>query len=325
MGYVAAAAVTVWIVGPPARLSLSLYFAKSSALGVVTAAIVICLGYVAHVVAVRRPPKAISYLRRHLRSEVFTLERATAGLVVVALLPPFISTFSSLKAMISFVHPFSFDPLFAELDRALHGGVDPWRLLQPVLGQPMVTSAVSFVYALWFFAMFTALLWYGFSRRALRLRMRFLLSFVITWGLLGTVAATALASAGPCYFGRVTGLADPFAPLMEYLHRAQEIYPVWALTAQERLWELYQSSTLGLGAGISAMPSIHVASAFLVFLAARRTNRIAGVVAAAFFGLILVGSVHLGWHYAIDGYAGVLGAWAVWWVVGRWLIKSSRR
>jgi hypothetical protein len=27
--------------------------------------------------------------------------------------------------------------------------------------------------------------------------------------------------------------------------------------------------------------------------------------------------VHLGWHYAIDGYAGILGAWLLWWLCGR--------
>jgi len=27
----------------------------------------------------------------------------------------------------------------------------------------------------------------------------------------------------------------------------------------------------------------------------------------------------LGFHYAIDIYAGILGAWLIWWVVGRYL------
>jgi hypothetical protein len=39
--------------------------------------------------------------------------------------------------------------------------------------------------------------------------------------------------------------------------------------------------------------------------------------------MILVGSVHLGWHYAIDGYAAIIGTWAIWWIVGRLLERPS--
>ncbi|MBL8905409.1 MAG: hypothetical protein JNM20_01915, partial [Rhizobiales bacterium] len=37
--------------------------------------------------------------------------------------------------------------------------------------------------------------------------------------------------------------------------------------------------------------------------------------------VILFGSVHLAWHYAIDAYAGILIALGVWWLMGpvtRW-------
>ena len=37
----------------------------------------------------------------------------------------------------------------------------------------------------------------------------------------------------------------------------------------------------------------------------------------SFAAIILVATVHLGWHYAIDGYAGILSAWLLWWACGR--------
>ena len=37
--------------------------------------------------------------------------------------------------------------------------------------------------------------------------------------------------------------------------------------------------------------------------------------------MIMLGSVVLAWHYAVDGYAGALIAWAIWSLVGR----SQRR
>jgi hypothetical protein len=43
-----------------------------------------------------------------------------------------------------------------------------------------------------------------------------------------------------------------------------------------------------------------------------------------FAGLILVGSVHLAWHYAVDSYAGILIAVLSWWIAGqlaRWNMR----
>jgi hypothetical protein len=43
--------------------------------------------------------------------------------------------------------------------------------------------------------------------------------------------------------------------------------------------------------------------------------------------MILLGSVHLGWHYAIDAYAGILIAAAAWagagWATGWYLARPT--
>ena len=64
---------------------------------------------------------------------------------------------------------------------------------------------------------------------------------------------------------------------------------------------------------------MHVASTWLVARMLQTNGRNAAVAGWTFFALILVGSVHLGWHYAIDGYLGMLGAWIIWRAVGWWL------
>jgi hypothetical protein len=63
------------------------------------------------------------------------------------------------------------------------------------------------------------------------------------------------------------------------------------------------SSALRIGAGISAMPSLHVTLAFLCFLVAREYARhfLPKLIAALFAAVIFLGSVHLGWHYVSDG------------------------
>ena len=63
---------------------------------------------------------------------------------------------------------------------------------------------------------------------------------------------------------------------------------------------------------ISAMPSVHVAIAVLFALAGREAGRVAGLVLTAYALVVLVGSVHLGWHYAVDGYFAALATGLSW-------------
>jgi hypothetical protein len=105
---------------------------------------------------------------------------------------------------------------------------------------------------------------------------------------------------------------------MQYLYRTNETIPIWALDTQQMLWRDYQHSRTGLGSGISAMPSVHVATATLLALFGWQYSRPYGIALTLFAVIIFIGSIHLGWHYAVDGYAAILGTLAIWWGVGRW-------
>ena len=82
------------------------------------------------------------------------------------------------------------------------------------------------------------------------------------------------------------------------------------------LWEAYNNKEIGQVKGISAMPSMHVSIAFLFALVGWRIHRISGIIFSVFAFLIMVGCVHLGWHYAIDGYVAIACIWLIWWAVG---------
>jgi membrane-associated phospholipid phosphatase len=68
---------------------------------------------------------------------------------------------------------------------------------------------------------------------------------------------------------------------------------------------------------------MHVASSVLLALLGWRLGRTVGIVLTVFAVLIQIGSVHLGWHYAIDGYIGALGAWLIWSFCGKLLQRSA--
>jgi len=283
------------------------------------AAMVFLAAYAVHLRLVVKPAAYWDALRSAVCGRFLTVRRLCLVLPVLLLMPAFGATFTNLKVLIPAVNPFGWDAAFAEWDRLVHFGYDPWRLLQPVLGHPYVTSLVNGFYNLWFVLAYGVFCWQMATTARPRLRMQYILTFILAWVLIGNVMALLLSSAGPVYYGRVTGLPDPFAELMAYLHQASTVSPVPALGIQEMLWRLYEAKGLALGGGISAMPSLHVAIAFSFVLLGRAIDRRLAVAFAAFALMILLGSVHLGWHYAIDGYVSIAATWAIWRSVG-WLL-----
>ena len=104
---------------------------------------------------------------------------------------------------------------------------------------------------------------------------------------------------------------------MAYLRRANEIFPVWAIPVQDVLWQGH----VGKSAmdGISAMPSMHNASALLFALAGYQVSRFAGRLLSAH-------SIHLGWHYAVDSYLAwtlTLVIWFAVWPIARWWHRTA--
>jgi hypothetical protein len=78
--------------------------------------------------------------------------------------------------------------------------------------------------------------------------------------------------------------------------------------------------------GISAMPSVHNASALLMVLVVWNKTLFVRSVAVIHALLIFIGSIHLAWHYAVDSYLAWAMALVIWWAAGplaRWWEASA--
>lgn len=279
--------------------------------------------YAIYVMVFIRPDQLTRYLISSIK-QYMSRARLLRAVPVLLLIPVFISSFTILKSAIPYMHPYAWDSRLAELDMTLHGGVHPWVWLQYILTNPQVTAVINFVYHLWFFIMYAFLYLLTLSTDKPMLRMQFLLSFVISWIVLGTIVATLFSSVGPCYYGLLLqGETNPYAQLMMNLNNANNHVSIMALDVQKLLWTGYRGKDQATALGISAMPSMHVATAVLFALCAWRFNRVSGIVLTIFAVVIMIGSVLLGWHYALDGYVGAAGAYAIWRVVGWALSRSS--
>jgi hypothetical protein len=280
--------------------------------------------FVAALDSVRRDPRnPLQELRRRLLSRS-VVERVPAYLAGGILLAVMMAAFLLNKMLIPVYAPFSWDATFARWDAALFGGIHPWQLLQPFLGYPAVTEFLDFVYALW--VPFVFVFWIGALTRPVpqQLRSQYWLATVASWIVIGILLATAFSSAGPCYFDELLpGVRSPYDGLESYLASVDRSSGLMANEMKAYLWAGHIGLHHGPG-GISAMPSMHNAQAVLFALAAYRLDRRFGHLMAAFAALIFIGSIHLGWHYAIDGIAGAAAAAAIWWAVGIYLRTTPR-
>jgi hypothetical protein len=231
------------------------------------------------------------------------LERIDRRQVVVVglgtlLLALNLTFFCMIKPQLGQLVAFSADPMLARLDHAMFG-VDPWRLLtwfsHPVL---------SLIYHRGWFLWIAFVTFYVLGMPAGANKDRLLISYLMLWSFFGPLVHLAMPAAGPVFYDDL-GFGNRFAELV------QEPY---TRGAANYLWTGYVNKTFNPAGGISAMPSLHLATMFWTLIAIRKTRWV--VAGWAFTIYIFLGSVAIGWHYAVDGIVGGVGAILCYWLAG---------
>jgi len=212
--------------------------------------------------------------------------------------------YSWLKVFLPRLHPVLFDPLLAALDEKLHLGVNPVRFAVEVFPFPAFWRFLDVYYAGFFATMLFAVGWLG-SALSRRDRTRFAAGFAVLW-IGGAWWYLATPAMGPCYaFPGDGAAAQPHLPLQANTQRLllMQYRAVTGAAGPDR------AVSLNAAFGIAAMPSLHVAAqAFVAFVARKRQPRLAFAF-ALIAALTFFGSLATGWHYAVDGYAGILLGW----------------
>ena len=289
--------------GQGAQMAYSIYFGQWTYLFLLFMPAVTLLAAWAWAVVRKNEPR-MSAMQAMLMPE--RVAHLLSGMALMMALMFFQGTFTSIKNILPFLRGgFLYDRTLADVDRWLSFGTDPWLFLESLSASAILRWLIDWNYgALWFLICFGILFYVVTSARAAAVRVRYVSMFMLVWIVCGNILAGFFTSAGPAFYGAVTGDTERFAGLRQMLASGD-----WASTAaafQHYLWSLHESGMAGLGSGISAFPSVHVALiACNAFFIAEISPR-AGAIAFAYVGLIMASSVFLGWHYAVDGYASIL-------------------
>jgi PAP2 superfamily len=247
-----------------------------------------------------KPKSPIKRLCQRLKLFFSNRAQLSNGLPMFGAMLLFMFAFTLFKAKITTFIPFQWDETLDQWDRTLHFGYRPWELLAPMFNSVPATFILNLNYNIWFLVMNLFWVHFAFYTNPGVARTRFFLSYIVCWMVGGSFLATLMSSAGPCYFAVLGHDPQAYAELFEHLRRVNEVVPVWALDAQNMLWALKQEgSAFG---GISAMPSMHNATALLFVLATWNGPKLWRNLLIAHAVLIFLGSIHLGWHYAVDTY-----------------------
>lgn len=204
------------------------------------------------------------------------------------------------------------DELLYAADNAIHLGVNPNRFVLALFPSPGLWRFIDVAYASFIFTLLGGLAWF-LSELSLGERRRFASGFAFLW-LAGSWWYLAAPSLGPCYV-----FPDDYAEVKAAI-------PLQART-QEFLIRQYGAVRKGVPGevglnpafGIAAMPSLHVAGQAFLALWLRRRHPRAALFAWLVTALTFFGSLVTGWHYAVDGYAGLLLAWLSY----RWGVRQK--
>jgi hypothetical protein len=221
----------------------------------------------------------------------------------------FIHAYAWIKLAIPILHPRLFDRELWDLDALLLAGHSPNEFFLALFSAPPALRIIDWTYANIFFASLVIAIGFFGSSPNRWLRVAFMDSNVLLW-LAGAWLYVAVPSLGPAF-----RFPEVWLPLAALLDRTQGFQRI-LMTNYMNVLQFTRGGArpVNVMLGVAAFPSLHVAFQTLVFLWMRRVWRGGEVIFGVFVVAILVGSVVTGWHYLIDGIAGIALAWLCYWI-----------
>jgi hypothetical protein len=213
----------------------------------------------------------------------------------------------------SFIHLFNarvWDRQLALWDVRVHLGLNPGVFLGTLFGNPVALHFVDFVYtALYYLVLvvYTALLLNLLPEAR---RRAFAAAFTFIW-IAGSVVYVALPSWGPVFV-----VPEDYSAALAHMPLTCAVQSVLYEEISSLVRNPNGARRIIYGC-VAAFPSLHVAMVYLLTVASRVVSRRWFRVNVLLLLVMLVGSVVTGYHYLVDGYAGVLLAAALWWLACR--------
>lgn len=226
--------------------------------------------------------------------------RAEAALFLRAalVLLPVLSVHFQLKSFIYLVNPRTWDRFLWDADRVLHLGLSPSLLLTGLFTNGTALSFLDLVYSNLYFLVLVvsvpALLVLAPPSR----RMAFLAAYAFVW-IAGSVLYLAFPSWGPVFV-----VSDVFAETLRHMPATVRVQEVLFGEISSLVRAPLAPRFIRLGC-VAAFPSLHLAVVTVFAVASGWVSRAWFLANLVVVLLMLVGSAVTGYHYLVDGWAGI--------------------
>jgi hypothetical protein len=232
-----------------------------------------------------------------IRSRSWLLEtaRAAFGFALV------IFTYGWIKLIVPVEHPVLYDQALWNLDQAAFFGLAPTLFFLDLFGNGAFLRAIDWAYANIFFTSVLVAGTYFLSEPSRRIRIAFTNGYAVLW-VTGAWLYMLVPSVGPAYRFPDLWLAH------EHSLRVTQSFQALLMRNYQNVLRAAAGQPGGpirIAFGIAAFPSLHVAFQTYVFLWMRRLWKSGEVLFGLFAATIFLGSMITGWHYLVDGLAGV--------------------
>ena len=224
----------------------------------------------------------------------------------LAVLVPVLSVHFLLKSFTWLVNPRTWDAFLWDLDRVVHLGLSPSLFLTGAFTSGAFLRFLDIVYSNLYFILIVVSVPLLLVVGDLNRRMAFLAAYSFVW-ITGSLLYLAFPAWGPVFV-----FSDVFEEVLRYMPATVSVQEVLFREIHSLVNAPLAPRILRFGC-VAAFPSLHLAVVTLFAVASRSVSRAWFVANIVVVVLMLIGSVVTGYHYLVDGWAGIalgLGAFA---------------
>ena len=234
--------------------------------------------------------------RKKVGRDFFNLTSFFKIIKVLFLLKLTLIIYCNLKQQIPIIHSSLWDKELLRVDHFFHFGYNPSLIAIKYLGNDIICWFFDIFYALWYIIKFPIIIYFLITPSK-KVHIRFFITYFSMW-IFGGLFALLFPSLGPIYTHPdwFSHLNKPIASFLQ--GELMKNYELFVHSPGKYRIVSYE--------GIAAFPSLHVGIIAVFAISLFKVNRLLSYLMFIYLIIIQVGSVLLGWHYAIDGYFAII-------------------
>ncbi len=234
----------------------------------------------------RRPPSTVG-------TDLVVLLRAAATLV------PVLSVHFLLKSFIHLINPRTWDAALWTIDQTALFGLSPSVLATELFTNHRFLQFLDLFYSSLYFFLIVLSVPLLLVVPTLPRRMAFLAAYTSMW-IAGSIVYLAVPSWGPVFV-----VSEAFADVLRHMPATVGVQSVLFEELSSLVRNPLAPRVVRFGS-VAAFPSLHLAVVTVFAAASRWTSRPWFVGNVVVVLVMLIGSVVTGYHYLVDGWAGIL-------------------